>query len=67
MNLYPTLDYVEIEIRIALKGLDTSTQACEGCGGKRYTNWEQHQAAEALQGALSRVAKARKILNAEGS
>lgn len=63
MDPYRTLDWIEAELRIVLDSLDTSTTACEGCKTKRYNNWAHHQAAEALRGALSRVEKARKILD----
>jgi len=58
-----TLDRV-VEILAALKGtLNVHVSTCAGCGQERREDWEQYQAAEALQGAVTRVQKAASLIS----
>ncbi len=44
--------------------LDTSYQACDGCGSRRYTDWEARQASDLLLGAIGRLEKAAGLIRA---
>jgi hypothetical protein len=58
-----TLDRV-VEILDSVKNtLNVHVSTCGGCGQERRTDWEQYQAAEALQGAITRVQKAANLIN----
>lgn len=64
-NCIDTLRAIEARLEgiLANNVLDVSSQGCGTCGNTHYDNWEHKQAADAIQGALTRVEKARRILN----
>lgn len=57
------LDRMALDLEYILDHLDVDSRGCSACGRKHYNNWDEKQAADALQGALTRVEKARRILS----
>jgi hypothetical protein len=45
-----------------LAHLNVAACECGSCGHKRYEDWDQNQAAEALRGARSRIEKANRMI-----
>jgi len=52
----------EDAIKEALSQLDETRKTCAACGLGAFADWDEHQMAEQLRGALGRCERARKTI-----
>ena len=53
-----------VEILTSVKAtLNIDVTTCQGCGQEHRNNWNQYQAAEALNGAITRVQRASSLIS----